>query len=87
MYLIQENNTLLFQNLAIINNFGFYNLRTHRVEEIVELVKKGSHRDVIICNYSSDSSELICQDFYQIEKHIGEIRYLAVWSDEDHHAH
>ena len=82
IYLIQDNNTLLYQNLAIKNNFGFFNLHRYTLKEVADFVRKGSFRDVILCNYRQHNEDLICKDFYWIEKNIGTIRYLSVWSDE-----
>jgi len=56
VYLIQQNNTLLYQNLSIIHNYGFFNLNVHRIQDIAQLVKQNSYRDVVICNYSNNNN-------------------------------
>lgn len=82
VYLVQDNNTLLYQNLAIKHNFGFFNLQKYSIKEVADLIRKGNYRDVILCNYRQASEDMISKDFYWIERHIGNIRYLSIWSRE-----
>lgn len=83
VYLIEENNTLLYQNLAIRHNFGFFNLHNHSFRTIGDLIRTGHYRDVIICNYRQINDDLISKDFHWLEKNIGIIRYLSIWSGEE----
>jgi hypothetical protein len=87
VYLVQDNFSLLYQNLAIRHNFAFFNLYKFSLQEIAEFVRKGSFRDVVIGNYRQNQQDLICKDFYWIEKNIGPIRYLGVWEAEDAQSH
>jgi hypothetical protein len=82
VYLIQDNNTLLYQNLAIKHNFGYFNLQRYSLKDIADFVRKGSFRDVILCNYRQIDEDLISKDFYWIERNIGTVRYLSIWSGE-----
>lgn len=87
VFLVQDNGSLLYQNIAIRQNLGYFNLRRQSLKEVAELVRKGQYRDVILCNYAQNHDQLICEDFYWIEKHIGTIRYLSVWTPEAIDAH
>lgn len=83
VYLIEENNTLLYQNMAIRHNFGFFNLHNYSFRTIGDLIRTSHYRDVIICNYRQINDDLISKDFHWLEKNIGIIRYLSIWSGEE----
>ena len=82
VFLVQNNPTTLYQNIAIRYGVGFFDLRKSAVQEISTAVRKGHFRDIILCNYMQDIYNLVCEDFYEIEKHIGCIKYLGVWNSE-----
>ena len=47
------------------------------------MVNSRCQRDIILNNYGQIGTELICDDMYWIERHIGTVRYLGVWKDEE----
>lgn len=87
VFLVQENQTFLFQNLAIRHSFAFFDLTRFSLQEVATEIRKNSFRNVLLSNYRQDNHELICKDFYWIEKNIGTIRYLAVFGHEDAESH
>ncbi len=82
VYLVQDNNTLAFQNLAIRHDLAYYNLSKHALKDLPAFVRAGNYRDVVLGNYRREEEELVCQDFYWIERNVGKVRYLAIWSEE-----
>lgn len=87
IYLIQSNSTLVYQNIAIKHDLCFINLRINSLKgESQHIIKKNRKRDVVLCYYNSayDSTKLISEDLYWIEKHLGAIRYLGIWEEENH---
>ncbi len=87
VFLVQDNPSLLFQNLAIKHNFAFFSLYRHSITEISAIVRRNSFRNVIIAGYRSSGFDLISKDFFAIEKNIGPIRYLSIWSPEATESH
>ena len=83
VYLIQDNNSLVYQNLAIQEGMGYFSLARWTIDEVARRVKQGSFRDVILGSYAQNVDQLICDDFYNIEKNIGNIRYLSVWNEQE----
>ena len=61
---------------------AFYDLRRDNLASIASCVRTGDDRNIIICNYELGSS-LASNDFYEIEKNIGCIRYLGIWVAEE----
>lgn len=82
VFLVQSNNTTLYQNIAIRYNLAYYDLRTNSIDEVGVCVRTGEDRDIIISNYTPRFDSLVCEDFNEIEKKVGTIRYLGVWVDE-----
>jgi hypothetical protein len=52
IYLIQSNNTLVYQNIAIRYNLGFINLNNYKLKDCKSIAKKNKKRDIIVCNYN-----------------------------------
>lgn len=63
VFLIQNNHTNLYQNLAVRYNMGFYDLRRESLEQIAMSVRTGDDRNIILCNYLQGNETLVCQDF------------------------
>ena len=82
VFLVQFNNTTLFQNIAIRYNLGYYDLRITTIDQIGVSVRTGEDRDIIISNYTPSFDGLVCEDFNEIEKKVGTVRYLGVWNNE-----
>ena len=81
--MVQENNHLTYQNIAIKHNMGFINIRTTELADCEKLVKGCGRRDVILCCYRNGEDSIVSKELYWIEKHLGEIRYLGIWNPED----
>ena len=62
---------------------GYFSLARWTINQVASRVKQSSFRDVIIGNYCQNVDQLICDDFHNIEKNIGDIRYLSVWSQQE----
>ena len=82
VFLIQENFTNLFQNISVRHNLDYFDLKRESIPQIAAAIRKGNCRNVVLGNYKADT-DLVCQDFSDIERHIGTIRYLAIWDPED----
>ena len=64
VFLVQENNTLLYQNIAVKYNLGFFDLKKESLKDIAVSIRKGNYRNVLLCNYSQQHDHLVCQDFH-----------------------
>jgi hypothetical protein len=87
VYLIQENGTFLYENMAIRHNIGYFNFEMYNLQTIADFIRKGTFRDVILCDYTQNNQDLISKDFYWIERHIGSIRFLSIWANENGEIH
>ena len=63
IFLIQTNQTTLFQNIAIRYNMGYYDLRRESLEDVAIGVRLSEDRNIIISNYSQNYN-LACADFF-----------------------
>lgn len=64
------------------HNLDYFDLKRETIPQIAASIRKGNCRNVILANYKTDA-DLVCQDFSDIERHIGTIRYLAIWNPEN----
>jgi hypothetical protein len=87
VFLVQDTPSLLFQNLSIRHGLGYFDCYKFSLSDIADRVRSGTFRDIVIGSYRQAGQELICKDFYWIEKHIGPIRYLAVFNPENTESH
>ena len=71
IYLVQRNNNLMYQNIALKNDLGFINLRINKLRDCCNLVKNCKRRDIILCYYEQTSEKLVSDDLYWIEKNLG----------------
>lgn len=62
---------------------GFVNLELHPLRKCLPYIRKCEKRDIILNYYSQESEHLVSEDLYWIEKHVGEIRYLGIWEQEE----
>ena len=83
IFLVQANNNLTYQNIALKHNLGFINLRKNKLKECQNIVKNCGKRDIILCCYETEENSLISQEMYWIEKNLGDIRYMGIWSPEE----
>lgn len=83
IFLVQKNNNLIYQNIAIKFNMGFINLEKKGLRSCESYVRKCGKRDIILAYYSRQDDHLISEDLYWIEKHLGDIRYLGIWHPEE----
>ena len=83
MFLVQKNREIVYENIAIKYDMGFVNLELHSLRKCLPYIRKCEKRDIILNYYSQESEYLVSEDLYWIEKHVGEIRYLGIWEQEE----
>lgn len=81
VFLVQENFTNLFQNIAVKYNLEFFDLRRESFKDISIAVRKNTFRNIVLCNYKQNTNS-ISEDFDEIERLIGDVRYLAIFTPE-----
>lgn len=62
VFLIQDNPTNLFQNIAVKYNIDFFDVRREPFSQVANAVRKSTSRDIILCNYKQEK-DLVSDDF------------------------
>lgn len=83
VFLVQRNNNVVYQNIAIKYDMGFISLNKMRLRDSLDYKNKCKKREIIICNHGHEKKRLVSEDLYWIEKNFGEIRYLGIWRPEE----
>ena len=52
VFLVQNHQSLVFQNIAIKHNMTFINLYTNKLKDCLPAIKKSNKRDIILCYYA-----------------------------------
>lgn len=87
VFLVQVNNSLVYQSLAIKYDMGFVNLNRIRLRDCLPYVAKCQKRDIILCSHGHEKKRMVSEDLYWIEKNIGDIRYVGNCKHEDKNVH
>ena len=66
IFLVQKNNHMAYQNIAIKYNLGYVNLSAMKLKECCEKVKCCGSKNVILNNYSETDERFISEDLYWI---------------------
>lgn len=79
IFLVQNNNTNVYQNIALRYGLGFVNLSKQSLRDCDTVLKSLNKQNIIISNHGSEKGRNASEDVFWIEKNLGDVRYLGIW--------